>query len=240
MDAMIFAAGHGTRLRPMTDTLPKPLIEIRGLSLIEIHLFNLAAAGFRRVIINLHHLGRVISESLGDGSRYGLEIIYSQEPEEALETAGGIVNALGMIRSQRFAAISADVLCDYSMTALQTAARYHCSLGHLIMVSNPAHHPGGDFALDSDNLLLPADEASDLPGLTYSGIAWFDRSLFETLSPGKRALRPVLEAAIAGKQLSGERHTGLWSDIGTLKRLDQARESGSVARYIDSIRQPIS
>lgn len=239
MDVIIFAAGHGNRLRPLTDSLPKPLIEVAGLCLIEIHLYRLAAAGFERVIINLHHLGEMIAERLGGGEKYGLEIVYSREAHQALETAGGIVNALGLIKSEFFAAISADVLCDYPLERLCPAAE-STALGHLILVDNPPHHHEGDFSLDEHGCLKKRGAVKDASGYTYSGLAWFRRALFEPLSPGKRALRPVLDAAIDKQQLTGEHHAGLWSDIGTKARLDQARAAVSIGEYIASIKQSIS
>ncbi len=239
MDIIILAAGHGTRLRPLTDTLPKPLIDIAGLSLIEIHLFRLAAAGFNRVIINLHHLGKLIREKLGDGQRYGLRIVYSTETKEALETAGGIHNALSLIKSETFIAISADVLCDYPVAQL-AAIDMSEIMGHLVMIENPSHHPAGDFALNGSGFLKSGDQNSPEAAYTFSGLACFKRAMFEHLEPGKRALRPVLEAAIKEQQLMGELYTGLWSDIGTLERLHQARASEQIGQYIASIKQSIS
>jgi MurNAc alpha-1-phosphate uridylyltransferase len=239
MDVIILAAGHGTRLRPLTDRLPKPLIEVDGLSLIEVHLYRLAFAGYTRVIINLHHLGEAIKSKLSNGKRYGLNIVYSEETNEALETAGGIINALDLIQSERFVAISADVVCDYPVELLATASKNEAQ-GNLIMVENPAHHPGGDFSLNSSNYLIMRNQSPHQSAYTFSGLACFHRALFEHLQPGKRALRPVLEAAIAKQQIKGEVYTGLWLDIGTLERLDQARDSAEVCEYIDSIRQSIS
>ena len=239
MDAVILAAGRGTRLQPLTDTLPKPLIEVDGLSLIEIHLHRLALAGFKRVIINLHHLGELIQTALGDGQRYGLQIIYSEEPGEALETAGGLVNALSLIKSDYFAVISADILCDYPLRQLVTAAQ-NADQGHLVMVNNPAHHPRGDFLLDRSGhiaLYTPKDTQNTY---TFSGLACFSKALFQHLAPGKRALRPVLEAAIADQLLTGGVYSGIWSDIGTLERLNQARTSESIGEYIESVKQSIS
>jgi len=237
MDAIIFAAGRGERLRPLTDSCPKPLIEIAGLSLIEIHLYRLASAGFSRVIINLHHLGQLISEKLGDGSRYGLKIIYSNEPGAALETAGGIVHALPHIQSRFFAAISADVLCDFDFKLLKQMEKSQRN-GTLLMVGNPIHHPKGDFALETTNRLIPA--SPEKPSYTFSGIACFQRALFEPLAAGKRALRPILDAQIQSRALYAQFYSGLWSDIGSIERLEQARQSSAVGRYIASIRQSIS
>jgi len=235
MDAIIFAAGRGERLRPLTDTCPKPLLKIQGLSLIEIHLLRLASAGYQRVIINVHHLGGQIRDQLGNGERYGLNIIYSVEVDHALETAGGIVHALKYIRSACFAAISADVLCDFDYSLLPNMAQSG-SRGNLVLVENPPHHPHGDFTLDSDGKLLSTLNGRSTPAYTFSGIACFERAQFETLPPGKRALRPVLESAIAQQSLYGRLHNGFWSDIGSLERLQAARQSERVSKYIDSIR----
>lgn len=239
MDAIIFAAGRGKRLSPLTDSCPKPLIEIAGLSLIEIHLYRLAAAGFSRVVVNLHHLGQLISEKLEDGSRYGLKIIYSNEPDFALETAGGVVHALPHIQSDFFAAISADVLCDFDFRLLQQM-QINRHLGTLIMVDNPAHHPTGDFSMDKRNRLIPTSPGTTQRTYTFSGIACFKRGLFESLPPGKQALRPVLDAAIQSRTLYAQAYGGLWSDIGSIKRLEQARQSTEVGEYIASIKQSIS
>jgi len=239
MDVIIFAAGRGERLRPLTDTLPKPLIDIHGLSLIEIHLYRLASAGFSRVIINLHHLGEMIRSKLGDGQRYGLEILYSVEPDHALETAGGIVHALHLIQTRYFVAISADVLCDYDLRGL-SADDGDAQPGYLVLVDNPTHHPEGDFALDQGGLLQFSSGLPNQNSCTFSGFARFDRGLFENLPAGKRALRPVLEKQITACQLHGWHHSGIWSDIGSQQRLEQARQSPAVLKYIDSIKQSIN
>lgn len=239
MDALILAAGRGTRLQPLTDRLPKPLIDVHGLCLIEIHLIRLARSGFKRVVINLHHLGALIKARVGDGRRFGLQILYSEETDAALETAGGIVNALTLIESEHFAVVSADVLCDYPMQDIKLNAQSRPG-GHLIMVDNPAHHPEGDFLLDNSNHLLVRTGTHTQPAYTFSGLACFRKTMFRPLKPGKRALRPVLEAAIKERHLTGEVHTGIWSDIGTLERLNQARASKSIGAYIESIRQSIS
>lgn len=236
MDAIILAAGRGERLRPLTDKLPKPLIEIHDVSLIEIHLYRLAQAGFKRVIINLHHLGETIRNKLGDGTQYKLHIEYSVEPISALETAGGIVHALGLVQTQQFAVISADIVCDFALSDLKKGAQYK-NMGHLILIDNPEHHPAGDFVLAQTKELTLLKPKNNAKSYTFSGIAWFDKALFEPLAQGKRALRPVLESAINQKQLTAEHHAGLWSDIGTMERLAQARTSQSVAEYIDAIKQ---
>ncbi|MEE9446867.1 MAG: nucleotidyltransferase family protein [Arenicellales bacterium] len=235
MDAIILAAGRGDRLRPLTDTLPKPLIQIAGFSLIELHLFRLAQAGYRRVIINLHHLGELIEAKLGNGERYGLSIHYSYEHGGALETAGGIIQALPLIQSQRFIAISADILCDFDLSSLHDCLKNNVN-GHLVLIDNPEHHPEGDFGLNASGMIDNTQAAKK----TFSGIACFDKQLFSHYAPQKRALRPVLERAITAQQLSGEFYSGLWSDIGTPERLKQAQVSPSVLEYIDAIKQSIS
>lgn len=215
---MILAAGRGERLRPLTDTTPKPLIEVGGKPLIVHHLDNLARAGFTDVVINLGWLGEQIPAALGDGSRFGLRIHYSPEPPGALETAGGIVHALELLGDAPFLVVSGDVLCDYPFDTLYQ--REMETLAHLVMVDNPPHHPGGDFGI-AKNLIVP-DSSSQL---TFSGIALFRPELFSPLEPGVRPLRPVLESAIAAAVVSGEHYQGRWFDTGTPERLDAARVS---------------
>jgi MurNAc alpha-1-phosphate uridylyltransferase len=217
MKAMILAAGRGERLRPLTDRTPKPLIEVGGKSLIAHHLEHLARAGFEQVVVNLAWLGDKIEQALGDGSAFGLSITYSHEPPGALETAGGIIQALPLLGDKPFALISADVYCDYPLARLYR--REPPELGHLVMVENPPHHREGDFALDSRSRLVKGS-----PRFTFSGIALLHPSLFQGYRPGRRALRPVLEQAIDGGRLSGELHQGLWSDVGTANRLESIRQ----------------
>lgn len=216
MKAMILAAGRGERLRPLTDRVPKPLIEVGGKALIVRHLEALAVAGFREVVINLAWLGEQIRSTLGDGARFGLSIAYSEEPAGALETAGGIFQALPLLGDQPFLMISGDVLCDYPLARLRTGGP--AGRGHLIMVDNPPHHPGGDFGIDARGRLHPGG------GLTFSGIARLEPELFAGLPPGRRPLRPVFEQAIAEQALSGEHYRGLWSDVGTPERLSEAEQ----------------
>lgn len=218
MKAMILAAGRGERLRPLTDSVPKPLIKVGGKALIVRHLEALSEAGFADIVINLAWLGEQIQRALGDGRSFGLNIHYSHEPT-ALETAGGIVQALPLLGDRPFVVISADVLTDYPFRRLPTSLD---GRAHLVLVNNPAHHPGGDFALDGEQVKLGESGC-----LTFSGIAVFDPALFAGLAAGQRALRPVLEAAIAAGQVSGERYGGLWADIGTPERLAAAEQSWS-------------
>lgn len=208
MKAMILAAGRGERLRPLTDSTPKPLLEAGGKPLIVYHLESLARAGFDDIVINLSWLGERIRELLGDGGDFGLRIEYSEE-SQALETAGGIVQALPLL-GERFVVVNADIYTDYDFVNLKSCD----SLAHLVLVSNPSHHANGDFSLKQG---LVGDEGS--PRYTFSGISQFHRDFFAGLSPGKRALAPLLFAAVAKQQLSGEFFEGRWTDIGTVERL---------------------
>ncbi len=217
MRVMILAAGRGERLRPLTDCCPKPLIEVGGKALLVHHIERLAAVGIRELVINLDWLGDQIRDRLGDGRGFGVSIQYSPEPPGALETAGGIVRALPLLGNQPFAVIAGDVLCDYPFERLR--APDGDDLGHLVMIDNPAHHPDGDFALVDDRLRLDAE-----PRLTFSGIAVYSPALFTALAPGRRALRPVFEAAIAADRFSAEHYRGYWSDIGSIERLEAARQ----------------
>ena len=239
--AMILAAGRGERMRPLTDTLPKPLLLAGGRPLIAWHLARLAAIGVRDVVINHAWLGERIEAALGDGTTLGLRIRYSPETS-ALETAGGIAQALPLLvddddDDQPFLTISADVFSDFDLgragtIALQMdAGRSSC---WCVMVRNPAHHGGGDFRLDGGRLGLAkagaAAGATTMPAragalseagtLTYAGIGLFRPHLFRTIARGTRlALRPILDREIAAGHAAGERHDGLWSDIGTPQRL---------------------
>ncbi|MDZ7790703.1 MAG: nucleotidyltransferase family protein [Xanthomonadales bacterium] len=218
MRAMILAAGRGERLRPLTDSTPKPLIEVGSKPLIVHHLERLKAAGIEEVVINLGWLGEQIAEFLGDGRAHDMHIRYSREPPGALETAGGIVEALPLLGQAPFLVVSADVLTDYPFERLCTAD--FPQPAHLVLVDNPPHHPQGDFALESGQVRSGGGDQ-----LTFSGIAVFDPRLFGGLAPGRRALRPVLERAIAAEQVGGEHYAGLWADIGTPRRLAEAQQS---------------
>jgi N-acetyl-alpha-D-muramate 1-phosphate uridylyltransferase len=214
---MILAAGRGERLRPLTDTTPKPLIDVGGKPLIVHHLERLASAGFEQVVINLGWLGEQIPVALGDGHRFGLQLHYSNEPPGALETAGGIVHALHLLADAPFLVVSGDVLCDYPFELLRRPGLD--VLAHLVMIDNPPHHPHGDFALQADGRIATRGEQK----LTFSGIARFHPDLFAALEPGVRPLRPVLENAIVAGEVSGERYSGSWMDVGTPERLERAR-----------------
>ena len=222
MKAMILAAGRGERMRPLTDTVPKPLLQVGGKALIEWHLEALAMAGFRDIVINHAHLGAQIETALGDGSRYGVSIRYSPEGE-ALETAGGIANALPLLGEKPFLVVNGDVFCDYDFARLSHLA---CSLpperlAHLVLVDNPVQHPAGDFYL-ANNMLTEQGDAK----LTFSGIGVYRPELFAGVVRGTKAkLAPLLHQAIEQGKVSGEHYRGRWVDVGTparLKELDEA------------------
>ena len=224
--ALIFAAGLGERMRPLTEHTPKPLLQVGGKPLIVWHLEKLAAIGVNYVAINTSHLAEQFPETLGDGSRWGLRIRYVYEGPVPLETGGGLLNALPLLGPEPVLAISGDVWCDADLAALPAAPQ---GLGHLLMVANPAHHPGGDFQLDAQGLLHAGGE----PRLTYSGIGVFRRELLDDWratagdapggaeQPPRFKLRPLLEAAMARGALGGSLHRGRWADVGTPERLAQ-------------------
>lgn len=216
MKAMILAAGRGERLRPHTDITPKPLIQVGQHRLIEYHLLNLARAGIKDVIINVSWLADQIRDALGDGRNYSIKISYSDEGEEALETAGGIINALPLLDTAPFIVINGDIWCDYDLTAL--ASKQLDQEAHLVLVKNPEHNTGGDFAIGNG---LISNNGKDM--LTYSGIGLYSAELFAGTQPGKRALAPILRRKAEQNKISGEFYNGKWIDIGTIDRLAQLR-----------------
>lgn len=214
MKAMILAAGRGERLRPLTDTTPKPLIVVRGKSLIEHHLESLRAAGFMDVVINVSWLADKIKDQLDAGTRFGVRIRYSEETPEALEAGGGILKALPLLGSEPFLVVNADIYTDFPFRTLQTALR-HGDLAHLVMVPNPAHHPEGDFLLDPSGRL----HADGKPRLTYAGIGIHHPGFFKDCSPGRFPLLPWWQRAMRAGRVSGELYAGDWQDIGTPQSL---------------------
>ena len=217
MRAMILAAGRGERLRPLTDSVPKPLVELAGKPLIEYHLAALAKAGFREVVINQGHLGGQLAATLGDGGRWGINIHWSDEQPTALETGGGIFMALPLLGTGPFLVINGDVWTDYPFARLRAVK---CDWAHLVMVPNPAHNPDGDFAL------LGARIREDGPARqTFSGIGVYHPRLFDGCSPGKFSVVPLLRTAMRDHLVTGELFTGAWDDIGTLERLEALRQS---------------
>ncbi len=212
MKAMILAAGHGTRMRPLTDHTPKPLLMAGGKPLIVWHIEKLAQAGFTDIVINLAWLGWQIPEALGDGSRWSVRLHYSDEQHEgALETAGGIVKALPLLGSEAFLVVNGDVWCDYPCLPYPLAEH---DLAHLVVVNNPAHHPTGDFALQHGRVSSDGE-----PRYTFSGIGYYRPELFAALTYGKNPLAPLLRTAMQQGRVSGEWFGGDWRDIGTPERL---------------------
>lgn len=210
---MVLAAGRGERMGTLTARTPKPLLAVGGRPLIEHHLDRLGRLGVERAVVNVCHGARQIRAALGDGRRWGLEIVFSEEPAPALETGGGIVRALPLLGREPFLLINADVLTDFDLGRLLGLAA-----STLVLVPNPAHHADGDFGLTSAGLLTDAP-----PRLTYGGIARLDATLFDGLAQGRRRLRPILDRAIADRRLHGLVHRGLWLDVGTPQRLEEAR-----------------
>lgn len=224
MRAMILAAGRGERLRPLTDALPKPLVEIAGKPLVEYHLAALAGAGFREVVINQGHLGGLLPAALGDGSRWGIHIHWSDEQPEALETGGGIFKALPLLGGGPFLVVNGDLWTDYPLARLRAVK---CDWAHLVMVPNPPQHPAGDFALqgarvrEGDPERQPERQAERH---TFSGIAVYHPRLFSGCSPGKFSVVPLLRAAMREHLVTGELYRGQWDDVGTPERLDLLRQ----------------
>lgn len=219
MKAMILAAGRGERMRPLTDHMPKPLLQAGGKPLIAWHIERLARAGITGLVINHAHLGSQIEQALGDGSRYGVNIRYSPEHPAALETAGGIAHALHLLGNEPFAVVNGDIYCDYDFSRLpQHAAALQSGddMAHLVLVDNPAHHPAGDFGLTGDRVTAVT------PRLTFSGIGIYRPALFAQLDRNRAApLAPLLREQIAQGKVSGEHYAGRWVDVGTPQRLQE-------------------
>ena len=212
---MILAAGRGERMRPLTDSTPKPLLRVRGEALIERHVKALVGAGIERIVINLAWLGTQIRDYLGDGSRYGADITYSEERPHALEPAGGIFRALAHLLPGPFAVINGDIYTDFAFSDL--AIPDH-SDAHLVLVPNPPQHPGGDFSICDG--MAAADDAAGLTDRgTFAGIAVYQAAFFEGCSDGVFPLKPLLLRAIRAKRCSAELYRGLWADVGTPERL---------------------
>ncbi len=213
MKAMILAAGRGERMRPLTDHTPKPLLMAGGKPLIVWHIEKLAAAGFRELVINHAHLGAQIESTLGNGSRFGVSIQYSPEAE-ALETAGGIANALPLLGNAPFLVVNGDVFSDIVFSGMQEKLK-NDDLAWLLLVGNPEHNPRGDFALAADRVTGQNQELH-----TFSGIGVYRPALFASIVPGSKAkLAPLLREAMASGKVGGELYSGHWMDIGTPERL---------------------
>lgn len=220
MKAMILAAGRGERMRPLTDETPKPLLRVAGKPLIQWHVEALQATGFTELVINHAWLGAQIESQLGDGSQFGVRIVYSPEGGHALETGGGIYRALPLLRESTaddpFLVINSDVLTDFDLRQLPTQTD---GLAHLVLVSNPAHHPQGDFLLKEETVRNLGE-----PRLTFSGIGIYRPQLFAGCEAGAFPLAPLLVDAMQQGQVSGQFHTGMWLDVGTQERLKTANQ----------------
>lgn len=215
MKAMILAAGLGTRMRPLTDSCPKPLLKAAGKPLIDYHLERLAQAGVTEVVVNASWLAEQLQAYLGDGERYGMALHLSLE-DEPLETAGGIVQALPRLGESPFLLVNGDVWTDYPFGQLMAASTAADVGGaHLVLIDNPPHHPEGDFVLNQGCV----SEQGEGTRLTYSGISVWHPQCFAELATGRRALKPIMLQAMARQQLSGEYFAGRWWDIGTPQRL---------------------
>jgi MurNAc alpha-1-phosphate uridylyltransferase len=208
---MILAAGRGERMRPLTDLTPKPLLKVRGETLIERHVAALVRAGIGDIIINLAWLGTQIRDYLGDGARFGARITYSDETAQVLETAGGIIRALPSLAPGPFAVVNGDIYADFPFETLSIAPAHDA---HLILVPNPPQHPRGDFGLDH-KIALPDGS----PRFTFSGIAVYRTVFFAGCEDGVRPLKPLLLRSMAAKRCGGQLYQGRWEDVGTPARL---------------------
>jgi N-acetyl-alpha-D-muramate 1-phosphate uridylyltransferase len=216
---MILAAGRGERMRPLTLDRPKPLLEAGGAPLIVHHLRALRAAGFEDVVVNLAWLGEQIRTALGDGSRFGVRLHYSDEGPEPLETGGGIFRALPLLGAGPFLVLNGDVWTDIDWSRLRERLAPP-DLAHLVLVPNPAHNEKGDFVLEGGRIVETPGER-----LTFSGVGVYRAELFDGCSDGIFKLAPLLRAAARAGRVSGEVHPGTWLDIGTPERLAQLDEA---------------
>jgi MurNAc alpha-1-phosphate uridylyltransferase len=225
--AMILAAGRGERLRPLTDHTPKPLIPVQGKPLIVHHIERLAAAGITDIVINLNHLAEQIPAALGDGSRWHVRLHYSWENHlsENLETAGGIRHALPLL-SDTFILVNGDIFTDFPFEELPKHTLGPEIDFRLVMVTNPAHNPKGDFALNQQQLkLCSADTLEASTCLTYAGIGLYKKNMFAAFPEGRRALGALLREKIAAQRGQGQVFSGLWIDVGTQARLGVAQRA---------------
>ncbi len=220
MKAMILAAGRGERMRPLTDTTPKPLLKVASKELIVWHIEKLAKNGFEEIVINIAHIGDQIPKALGDGSRWGVKLAYSDEQTTgALETAGGIKQALELLGDEPFLVINGDVFCEYEFDPNFDLKE---KLIHLILIPNPPHNQTGDFGF-KDSLVL--NSKAEL--WTFSGIAYYNPVVFQNVKLEKSPLAPLLRQFIEQQKVSGEIFQGLWKDIGTPERLNEINETYS-------------
>lgn len=227
---MILAAGRGERLRPLTDTIPKPLVQVGDHRLIEYHLLALRKAGYRRIVINTGYLGVMIKQELQRGDRYGVEIHYTSEPDPPLETAGGIANALALLGDEVFLVVNGDIRCqiDYGTLVLPENATMHLKL-----VNNPSYHPDGDFAVGADQLAdfqlgklttLASEPNRSEHMFTFSGAGVYRADLFSSLPSARYPLAPLIHRQIEIENVAASFYSGPWIDVGTPERLELARQ----------------
>ncbi len=214
MKAMILAAGRGERMRPLTDHTPKPLLLAAGKPLLEHTINQLVAAGFNDIVINHAHLGLQIEAQLGNGHQFGANISYSPEGDQALETAGGIINALHLLGDEAFLVVNGDIATDFPFAELKNLT---VDLAHLVLVDNPAHNTRGDFGLDQSGLVI----SNSAEQFTFSGIGLYRPELFDNVPKGPSKLAPLLRLAIASSRVSGQKMDNFWMDIGTPERLQE-------------------
>ena len=227
--AMILAAGRGERLRPLTDTTPKPLISLGRETLIERHIRRLHLAGIDKIVINTAWLGEKIEQHLGNGSQYGVQIQYSRETNGCLETAGGIATALPLLGDSPFMVVNGDIFSDIDFSAVKNQAvalAHNRSISaHLWLVENPPHHPNGDFSINNNGLL----QKDGTPKYTFSGVAVYRPEFFDGVLPNvKRALAPLLFEKSQQNQITATLCKEYWLDVGTIERLEIARQKSAL------------
>ena len=223
--AMILAAGKGTRLRPLTLETPKPLVEVGGQPLIVWHIKALQAAGITDITINASWLADKLMQALGDGAEYGVKLHWSVEDDEPLETAGGIFNALrtGKLQDAPFILVNSDVWTTYDFAQLQDYTLGPDQLAHLLLIDNPEHNNGGDFAIN--NGLASEQPIADADKYTFAGISVLSARLVDGLVSGQPApLAPLLKQAMLKFQITAEVIKDNWIDVGTPERLTQVNE----------------
>lgn len=216
MKTMILAAGRGERMRPLTDVLPKPLLAVAGKPLIQYHLEALCAAGLKDVVINHAWLGHLFPQYLGTGQQFGVQIRYSDEGIQGLETAGGLKKALPLLGDEPFLAVNGDIYTDYPYQQLVDKLSPD-SLAHLVLVPNPQQHPHGDFGISASGAAL----AEATICFTFSGVAIYRPEFFAGVAEGKQKLAPYLRQAMQQNKVTAELYTGVWHDIGTVQRLNE-------------------
>ena len=215
MQAMILAAGRGERMRPLTDHLPKPLLSVNDKPLIEYHLEKFKLMQIKQVVINHAWLGHLIPKTLGNGSKWALNLCYSDEGNNALETAGGVKKAFSLLNDEYMVVVNGDIWTDFDLSTLPTSLPKNV-LAHLILVNNPQHNLNGDFAIDDHYL-----HNDGVDRFTFSGIAVYHRDFFNDLDEGAQALGPLIREQLKAQKVTGELYQGKWFDIGTPQRLIQ-------------------